>query len=146
MQTSPFTIERTIDAPIEKVWQAISDKEQMKQWYFDLEEFRPEVGFEFKFLAGDDKKKWWHICRVTEAIPPKKLSYTWRYEGYPGDTLVTWELFEEGNKTRLKLTHSGLETFPADVPEFAKENFVQGWTEIIGKSLPNYLEKQTVAH
>jgi uncharacterized protein YndB with AHSA1/START domain len=43
----PFTIERTYSASVKKVWEAITDKAKMKQWYFDLSEFKPEVGFEF---------------------------------------------------------------------------------------------------
>jgi hypothetical protein len=50
-------------------------------------------------------------------------------------------LFDEGGKTRLKLTHEGLETFP-QLPDFARHNFEQGWTYITGKSLPEFLEKQ----
>jgi hypothetical protein len=52
---------------------------------------------------------------------------------------VTFELFEEGSKTRLKLIHEGLETFPQDNADFVKENFEQGWTGLIGKMLPEYL-------
>ena len=70
----------------------------------------------------------------------EKLSHTWRYEGYEGNSILTFELFAEGDKTRLRLTHEGLETFP-DKPDFAKANFVMGWTSIIGTSLKNYFEK-----
>ncbi|GAA4300744.1 SRPBCC domain-containing protein [Compostibacter hankyongensis] len=137
---APFVIERILNAPAEKVWQAITDKDQMKQWYFDLEVFRPEAGFEFSFYAGPDEKQWLHECKVLEVIPGKKLKYSWRYAGYEGVSFVTWELFADGNKTRLKLTHEGLDTFPADVPELGKENFAIGWQQIIGASLKNYLE------
>jgi hypothetical protein len=45
-------------------------------------------------------------------------------------------------QTRLKLTHEGLESFPAAKnPDLAKGNFMQGWTEIVGSSLKAYLEK-----
>ncbi|MEO6721895.1 MAG: SRPBCC domain-containing protein, partial [Ferruginibacter sp.] len=71
----------------------------------------------------------------------KKLTYSWKYDGYPGESFVTFEIFEEGDKTKLVLTHKGLETFPADNPDFKKENFVMGWNDIIGKSLLEYLEK-----
>ena len=33
---SPFIIERTYNAPRNKVWRAITSKDDMKQWYFDL--------------------------------------------------------------------------------------------------------------
>lgn len=142
MTHEPFVIERTYNSLIETVWKAISDKDEMKKWYFDLPDFKPEVGFEFQFIASDDQsKKYLHLCKVTEVIAVKKLTYSWRYDGYEGNSFVSFELFEEGNKTRLKLTHAGLETFPASNPDFAKENFVAGWTHIIGTSLKDFLEK-----
>jgi|SRR5688572_11472380 len=140
----PIVIERTFNAPAEKVWQAISDNSQMKQWYFDLEDFKPEVGFEFQFEGGDDKNTYVHLCKVTEVIPGKKLTYSWRYEGHEGNSFVTFELFPEGEKTRLKLTHEGLETFPSDTNAFAKENFVAGWNDILGRMLKDFLEKKAV--
>ena len=115
----------------------------MKHWYFDLPSFEPVPGFEFEFNAGEKGKEYLHKCKVVEAIPKSKLSYTWRYEGYEGNSTVTFELFEEGDKTRLRLTHEGLETFPRNNPDFAKESFMQGWTYILGTSLKKILEKQT---
>ncbi|MBE2218233.1 MAG: SRPBCC domain-containing protein [Ignavibacteria bacterium] len=141
MEEQPFVIERTYNAPAEKMWKAITDKADMKKWYFDLAEFRPEVGFEFSFTAGDNNKSYLHLCRVTEVVEGKKLAYTWRYDGYEGDSEVSWELFEEEGKTRVKLVHSGLDTFPAEKnPDLARKNFEQGWNEILGKSLMEYLE------
>jgi uncharacterized protein YndB with AHSA1/START domain len=144
MKNEPFVIERTFQAPVAKVWKAITDKNEMKQWYFDLSEFKPEVGFEFQFTAGDKDKTYVHLCKITEVIPGKKLSYSWRYEEYPGNSIVTFELFADGKNTKLKLTHSGLETFPQDTKAFSVESFSKGWTHIIGKSLPAYLDSQKV--
>jgi uncharacterized protein YndB with AHSA1/START domain len=140
METAPFVIERTYNAPADKVWQAITDKDKMKQWYFDLKEFKPEVGFEFQFSGGSKEKSYLHLCKITEVVTGRKLSHSWQYDGYPGESFVTFELFPEGDKTRLKLTHAGLETFPAE-RDFSRESFTKGWTHIIGKSLPEYLEK-----
>jgi len=139
----PFVIERSYNAPIEKVWNAITDKSQMKQWYFDLDDFKPEVGFEFRFDGGSDDKIYHHICKIVEVVPKKKLKYSWKYEGFEGMSYVTFELFEEGKTTIVKLTHEDLETFPQDNPDFAKESFMQGWTYILGTSLKKLLEKQT---
>ena len=144
MKNEPFVIERTFNAPVEKVWKAITDKDEMKQWYFDIEKFEPEVGFEFRFYGENEGRKYTHLCKITEVIRYRKLCYSWRYEGYEGNSLVTFELFAEGNKTRLKLTHEGLETFPISNPDFAKENFVAGWTYIIGESLKGFVEKADI--
>jgi uncharacterized protein YndB with AHSA1/START domain len=140
MKNEPFVIERLFNAPVDKVWKAITDKDQMKKWYFELEEFRPEVGFEFHFEGGKDGNCYLHLCKVTDVIPGRMIRYSWRYDGYEGNSFVTFELFPEGNQTRLRLTHEGLETFPASNPDLAKENFVEGWTYLIGASLSNYLE------
>lgn len=141
METTPFTIERTFQAPVEKVWKAITDKDQMREWYFDLAEFKPEVGFEFQFYGGSEEEQYMHKCRIIAAEVNKKLAYSWVYENYPGYSVVTFELFPEGDKTRVKLTHEGLESFPQDKKDFAKSSFSAGWTDIIGNSLKNYLEK-----
>lgn len=139
MNNEPFVIERTYNAPISKVWQAITDRDEMSKWYFDLAAFKPEVGFEFSFSGGPPEKSYLHLCKVTDVIVGKKIAYSWRYDGYSGNSIVTFELFEEGNKTKVKLTHEGLDTFP-DNPDFAKKNFAEGWNHIIGKSLKEYLE------
>ena len=140
MKHEPFVIERTYNAPIEKVWKAITDRDQMKQWYFNIAEFKAEPGFEFQFEAGDENKKYLHICRVTEVIEGKKLTYSWKYEGHSAETYVTWELFAEDGKTRLKLTHEGIERIAEYGPAFAKENFAKGWTQIVGTSLKEFVE------
>ncbi len=143
--STPIIIERTYNAPVEKVWQSITDREQMKQWYFDIATFEPKVGFEFSFTGGTEEHSYLHLCKITEVIPYKKLAYSWRYEGYTGNSLVTFELFDEGDKTRLKLTHEGLGTFPSTDPNFDKESFAKGWTYIVGTSLPSFFEKETLA-
>ena len=132
-------IERTFNAPVARVWKALIDVEEMRRWYFDLKEFKPEVGFEFAFTVEHEGFKYCHLCKIIEVIPQKKLAYTWRYKGHQGDSLVTLELFANGDKTRLRLTHEGLETFPK-TPSFARKNFMEGWTQIIGSSLKEFVE------
>jgi uncharacterized protein YndB with AHSA1/START domain len=134
-------VERILNAPLAKIWKALTDVDQMRQWYFDLKEFKPEVGFEFEFVVEREGNRYHHLCRVTEVVPQKKIAYTWRYQGEPGDSLVTFELFPEGEKTRLKLTHEGLDTFPKTAA-FARENFEKGWTTLIGSELKQFVEKK----
>jgi uncharacterized protein YndB with AHSA1/START domain len=132
-------IERTFNAPVARVWKALTDVEEMRRWYFDLKEFKPEVGFEFEFVVEHEGITYHHLCRVTEVVPQKKIAYTWRYKGEVGNSLVTVQLFPEGDKTRLRLTHEGLETFPK-TPAYARKNFEAGWTAIIGSELKQFLE------
>src|SRR5207245_4336659 len=95
-------IERTFNAPVGRVWKALTDVEEMRQWYFNLKQFKAEVGFEFDFVVEHEGMTYHHLCKVTEVIPQKKLAYTWRYKGHEGDSLVTFELFADGDETRLR--------------------------------------------
>jgi len=135
----PLVIERDFNAPVAQVWVALTDVDAMRQWYFDLKEFQPRVGFEFQFVVEHEGTVYDHRCKVTEVVPQRKLAYSWRYHGQEGDSLVTIELFPENGGTRLKLTHEGLETFP-ELPAYVRANFVEGWTQIIGSSLKDYVE------
>lgn len=141
MKNEPLVFERVYDAPVATVWEALTDPAQMKKWYFDVPAFKAEVGTDFTFLAGSKEEKFLHLCKVTEAIPNKKIAYTWRYEGVEGDSEVSFELFPEGDKTKLVLTHKGLENFPADA-KFKRENFVTGWTHFVHTALKNFLENE----
>lgn len=140
MSAQPFVIERVYNAPIAKVWQAITDAKKMKEWYFDIPDFKPVVGFEFSFTGGSEEKTYVHLCRITEVVEGRKLAHTWKYENYEGSSEVIWELFDEGDKTKVILTHIGLETFPP-LKDFARESFTAGWSHIVGISLKEYLEK-----
>lgn len=137
----PVVVERIFNAPVARVWKALTDADEMRIWYFDLKEFKPERGFEFEFSVEHEGMNYHHLCRVTEVIPQKKIAYTWRYKGEPGDSLVTIELSPDGNKTKLRLTHEGLETFPK-TPAFARKNFEAGWTQIIGSELKKFVEEK----
>ena len=137
-----IVISRVFDADISLVWRAITEKELMKEWYFDLEKFEPIVGFRFEFKGGhEDGIQYNHLCEITEVEFEKKLTYSWKYEGYEGLSFVSFELSSENNKTRLDFTHSGLLSFPSSNPDFAVHNFEQGWTHFIDHALPQFLIK-----
>src|ERR1700751_2230350 len=100
-------LERTFNAPVARVWKALTDVNQMREWFLPCwrqdersgPQFKPEIGFKFEFVVEREGNKYHHLCRVTEVIPQKKIAYTWRYKGEPGDSLVTIELFPESNMT-----------------------------------------------
>lgn len=137
----PIVLERLLNAPPEQVWRAITEKAAMKEWYFDLETFRAEKGFRFEFTGGHEEGvQYVHICEVTEVIPGRKLTYSWSYKGYPGMSWVSFELVPQGDQTKLVLTHTGVDSFPAEVQDFAKHNFLDGWNYILHISLKAYID------
>ena len=142
MENNPLVIERIIHAPAAAIWSALTDPEEMKEWYFDIPDFRAEVGFQFQFSAGEGQEKSYvHLCEVLEVVPETKLSYSWRYEGYGGNSILTFELTPVSNdKTIVRLTHAGLLSFPIENPDLAPGNFVVGWNYFMGTGLPDFVE------
>lgn len=115
MEAKPLIVKNTYSATIDKVWNAITNKDQMKAWYFDLKEFKPQKGFKFQFTGENPD--------------------------YAGQSVVTFELSKESEtKTNITLTHDGLDSFPKDDPNFSLASFTAGWNFILGESLKKYLE------
>jgi len=134
---TPLVSEYVYDYPIAQVWEALTGEEAMRDWYFpQLLSFKPETGYDFVFSNdGLPYQKEWRVTRVEE---DRLLAHSWIYKGFPGRSEVTFELFYEGEKTKLVLTHTGLESFPSD-PHFARSRFENGWAQILGKNLKSFL-------
>ena len=136
----PLIMEFDYSVPKTDVWEAMTNPEKMRIWYFpQLEEFEPKVGYEFKFEDRNDeyRKKW----VVTKIDKPDIFAHNWSYKGYPGESEVTFELFSTDNGTKIRVTHTGLQSFPDD-PHFKRERFEWGWNNLLGKNLKNLLEKK----
>ncbi len=139
-----IVLERVFAAPPELVWRALTERDMMQHWYFNLTEFRAEVGFHFEFMGGPpDGTQYRHICEITEVVSGRKLTYSWRYAGYGGLSHVTFELAAENSGTRLTLRHTGLDSLAAEHPDFAVHNFRAGWEHIVNISLRDYLAQET---
>lgn len=137
----PIVVEQTFDASIDAVWKAITEIDRMRQWYFEnIPSFKPEVGFETQFNVQSQDRNFPHMWKVTEVVPGKMITYNWKYDNYPGDSFVTFELFEQDNLTKLRLTVTILEDFPEDIPEFRRESCIGGWTYFIKERLKEFLE------
>jgi uncharacterized protein YndB with AHSA1/START domain len=124
----PVVVERSFNASSEQIWNALTNKDQMKQWYFDIPEFKAIVGLEFTFAVEHEGTNWVHLCTVTDVKRNELIAYTWRYEGFAGNSHVKFEIIPDGKKTRLRITHSGLHTFPSDAKGLEKQNFQMGWS------------------
>jgi uncharacterized protein YndB with AHSA1/START domain len=144
MNTEPIIVEEMYRAPIERVWDAITKKDQMRKWFFgSINDFVPQVGFHTRFDVSSGEKNYLHVLRVMEVVPNQRLTLEWQYGGYPGDSFVTFELTPSGEGTYLKLTHRGLETFPQDDPAFSRESCVSGWHYFICQQLKTFLDEQS---
>ena len=133
-RTAPDTIqlERTLDAPIDKVWRYLTEAELRRDWFMGGTDAK--AGGEFDLLVDHDnlsddkdvaypesyaqfKGATW-TERVIRFEPPRLLETTFQ-GGKNGN--VTYELFPDGGRTRLVLTHSGI------VSGTGTQDFGSGW-------------------
>ena len=141
MEEKAIVIEQTFDASVERVWMAITNVDEMKQWFFsNIESFDPVIGFETRFVIQVEDRIYPHVWKLTEVEPLQKITYDWSYEGYTGRSIVVFELFKVGENTKLKLTSNTVEKYPDHIPEFSRESGVEGWNYFITKSLKAYLD------
>ena len=127
------------------MWNAITHIDHMRQWYFEqIPAFKPEVGFTTQFNVQSQDRHFIHIWRVTEVIPLKKIKYNWRYENYPGDSFVTFELFQDVTQMKLKLICDIVKNFPNGIPEFTRESCYAGWNYLLNESLNNFLQRESI--
>jgi uncharacterized protein YndB with AHSA1/START domain len=153
-RTAPDTIrlERMLDAPPETVWRYLTEAELREQWFMGGTD-ATGVG-EFELLVDHDKLSTDDVpypesysCykgsvsheKVVRFEPPRVLAFTFG-EGKNG--VATFELFPEGDRTRLVLTHSGITSGTG------AQDFGGGWNshltvlqeKLAGRSVRNFWE------
>lgn len=142
LKSGPIIVEQEFDAPVEKVWRAITDRDQMVQWFFEqIPGFEPEVGYETEFAVVLGDQTYVHRWKVTQVDPHSRISYSWRYADVSGEGAVTWDLWQRGAGAGLRLTFAGNETFPQDDPVFRRESGEQGWRYFINERLKSFLDR-----
>jgi uncharacterized protein YndB with AHSA1/START domain len=83
--------ERSLDHPVERVWRAVSEPDELDAWFVATPRWTPAVGETFTAMERDGE--------ITEVEPPNVLAYNW------GDELFRFELTPEGDGCRLVFTH-----------------------------------------
>jgi uncharacterized protein YndB with AHSA1/START domain len=115
--------EITINAPVAKVWEHITDSKKIAGW-FKPNNFEARVGAAFSIECHAEDGTVTGV--VKEMVPLKTLAYTFASKMTKVDTLVTITLAEEGKGTRLTLVHSGWDQLPP-AQQSISEEFNGGW-------------------
>jgi uncharacterized protein YndB with AHSA1/START domain len=138
---APVVVRQYINASPEKIWTLLTDKEQMKLWYFDIPDFEPGEGRVFNFYEPGTQKKFHHRCTILEWQPGMRLRHTWTYPARSkGISVVTWDILADGDGASVSVTHEGIEQFKDGGKDFVRESFEAGWKEILGTCLKDFAE------
>jgi uncharacterized protein YndB with AHSA1/START domain len=136
---SAITLSRSFDASPEQVWAALTDKNQLKQWYFDIPDFAPVPGTVFDFYEGP-AREYLHRGKVLAAEPNRRLQHTWMHPSHSkGESVLTWEIAPDGERTKVTLHHEGTENFAGAGPAFSRANYEAGWDALLNIQLRNHL-------
>lgn len=132
----PLTITRTIEinAPRERVWDALTTPELLSQWLGQEAEFEPRVGAHGSYTWGE----WGRFPLVVEEVEaPSRLAVRWAHspDGAltpSASTVAHYQLEEVAGGTLLTVTETGFELLDGDSQE-AFEGNSQGWIEELGE-------------
>lgn len=109
-----LSVERVIEAPRELVWRALTEADLYARWMgpvgsettVDSLEARPGGQLAFRVRLPDGPEFALGGTYI-EVDPPNHVVHTWSMAGDESLTTVRVDLHEEGESTRLVLTHSG---------------------------------------
>jgi uncharacterized protein YndB with AHSA1/START domain len=139
-QKEEVIITRTFPAGIERVWQAFTTPEDMLKWHSPTGMTNPKVevdlrvGGRYAITMRYDETGEEVTVRgeYKEIKKPRKLSYTWKWDGSEEETEVHI-FFKEvsDDETELTLIHRGFSLQPAKVDvdnNWTHESHKAGWT------------------
>lgn len=118
-----------INAPIQQVWACLVEPALIDEWGGGPVTMSDQVGAKFSLWGGD-------ICGTnTKVEAPNLLKQDWQEKDWAVPSRVTFELAGHGEKTTLRLHHTG---FPAD----RHEDLAAGWHEYYLGPIKELLESQ----
>jgi uncharacterized protein YndB with AHSA1/START domain len=134
-------VSTVIDAPMSVVWDALTNPEQVKKYFFGTDMKADwKVGGTIEFTGEWEGKSYHDKGKIVELIPGKKLTYTYLssmsgQEDVPENYAnVTYELAEENGGTRVTIIQDNVAT------EEGKQHSEQNWQHIL-KSLSDLVVK-----
>lgn len=102
-------IERTFDAPREKIWRAFTERDLITQWWgrgnpLDVEEMDVRPGGHWRFVEHGPEGVSGFEGRYREVVPPERISETFDWDGMPGHPSVETATFADAGDGRTHFT------------------------------------------
>lgn len=127
-----------INAPAEKVWQALVDPKIIDDWGGSPAKMSGKEGFEFSLWGGDIHGK------NIQVIPRKKLVQDWMYGEWDEYSKVTFNLSEKDDPLRRevksKVSKTRLDLIHENIPDKEAKDIADGWKRYYMGPLKSLLE------
>ncbi len=137
----PVIVEQDFRRPKTEVWNALTNPETMRQWFFEnIPDFKAKLGFSTAFEVHVEGKVFTHLWKIVEVVQNERLVLNWKYKEYAGDSFVTFDLSDTSEGSKIVLSTKVVEDFPDDIPEFTRDSCLGGWTYFLKSSLVSYLK------
>jgi uncharacterized protein YndB with AHSA1/START domain len=107
MEIHSIELKQLLQAPIAHVYRAFTNAMALREWLCDIATVSPKPGGRF-YLAWNDGYYTSGEYLIVE--PERKVEFTWRGCGDPGETQVQVDLESQEDCTVLTLKHTGLES------------------------------------
>lgn len=128
-----------LNAPVEKVWNAVATSEGINSWFMP-NDFQPEEGYVFTIQSPFGPTS----CKVLKVDATNQVVITWGEAGWE----VSFELKDLGDKTELTLVHSGWgepnEKVQGPGPDMTnlqiRTTMDMGWEGLLNNGLRNAVE------
>ena len=106
-------IERTFNAPRERVWKAMTDPKLVAQWWgrgneLVIERMEVERGGHWRFVEHSPHGAHGFEGRYREVTPIERVSRTFEWDGMPGHVAVETATLEDLGEGRTKLVSISL--------------------------------------
>lgn len=131
MSSETLNLERTFQAPAQRVFDAWTSEEVLRRWFYGQPGWEtPEaevdlrVGGAVRIVMRNPVKGEDHGGggRYTEVDPPKRLAFTWAWDDDEDrETLIEIEFEEAEGATTVRFTHNGLRDIES------VRNHEEGW-------------------
>lgn len=139
MKTDFETIyETTINAPVEKVWDALTNPAVVKQYFFGSDlETDWQVGSPIYFKGEYEGKYYQDKGTVLEFVPNKQLAYSYlsdwtNMEDVPESyLLVKYEVEEADGKTILRINQTNYDAEKAEHSEASWGTVIDGLKKLV---------------
>jgi uncharacterized protein YndB with AHSA1/START domain len=98
--------ERSLAHPPERVWRALTNREELNDWHPTPLELEPAAGGQVRYVPAEQAPEM-PVGTVLEYEPPRLLAYTW------GEDELRWELEPYKDGCVLRLAHTFDDRFKA---------------------------------